>query len=563
MKIPKIPIIGLCLVGLLPACHVGAQSSSTAAALTTSTTTKTTKATSGTATTLSISSGSASGTEVTLPADAVAAGTSVSLAQSTAPNEFSSLPYSAASVPISLSGKDSSGAAVSKLLHPMTMTLSISSSALALAVEKTNANICVVAKTVATDRFVWRNSKLTIASGKVRFTSMYMGTYQLIYCGSESVSGFADAEESVTDELRQFDVTIDSSMYGYGATQYCIGVVASQKNNFQSLGTTTQVPDQTLFATQADITGSVMTVSITVPVSKVDFSVSDVYLGFVASPASTTCSFAAGSVFMQFPPYIRVLGFKLSADNLTKNTNLAGTVGTGAYTLVRKYLKAGMPTGASVQDQLPATPKIVCVRGDSQEKAGAGFATLQLASTGFTEGTSVMLDIPTYGDVTKTQVDLYEGGDCLNPSQDATVTTETHVLLTAESSDTAPAAYHVLGTSVTLHVDATSQKLVTNNMVCLFALPAGTINSVWKNSISNIDIDTLSQNFLLMWSIPLDTATSILLPWETPLTTNQSPAYDFLISAACDNLTVPPVYFQSKSFASPLNLSGAFGKAGS
>ncbi len=561
MKISMFPIIGLCLIGILPACHVSSQNSSTAVTATASTA-KTTKTTSGTATTLSISSGSASGTEVTLPADAVAAGTSVSLAQSTVPVEFSSLPYSAASAPISLSGKDASGAAVSKLTHPMTLSISVSSSALTLAVEKTNANICVLLKTLATDRFVWRNAQLTIASGKVRFTSIYMGIYQVVYCGAESVMGFSEADESVTDELRQFDVTIDSGMYGYGATQYCIGVVASQKNNFQSLGTTTQVPDQTLYATQADITGGLVTVSITVPVSKVDLSVSDVYLGFVASPASTTCSFAAGSVFAQFPPYIRVLGFKLSADNLAKNTNLAGTVGTGAYGLVRKYLKAGMPIGANVQDQLPATPKTICVRGDSQEKAGASFAALPLTSTGFTEGSAIILDIPTYGDITKTELELYEGEDCLNPSQDATVITESHVLLTAESSDTEPAAYHVLGTSITLHVDETSQKLVPNNTVCLFALPGGTINSVWKNSVSNIDINTLSQNFILRWSVTLDTATSILLPWEAPMTANEPPTYDFLISAACDNLTVPPVYFQSKSFASPLDLSGVFGKDG-
>ncbi len=133
------------------------------------------------------------GATVTVPAGAMAEGSTIAAAPATAPAEFATAAeVSVASGALSVTATDKAGAATPQALLPLTLAIDLTVAALALgAVEKIPTNLCVFAKSTAGELLVWRNAALAVdATGKSgTLASKWFGTFQLYYCGTVAVPG--------------------------------------------------------------------------------------------------------------------------------------------------------------------------------------------------------------------------------------------------------------------------------------------------------------------------------------------------------------------------------------
>lgn len=162
------------------------------------------------ATVLAIEAGSLKNAKVTLPADSVASGSSVTAKKGTAPTGFTTNSnVSTASEPMVVSGTDSSGNALSESSSPMTLQIPISALTLSaylnnlFAVEKIDANLCILLSDVDSNLFVWRREKIALLSQVAYLSSKKFGTYQAAYCGTETIESFTDTAESAPSEKSQ------------------------------------------------------------------------------------------------------------------------------------------------------------------------------------------------------------------------------------------------------------------------------------------------------------------------------------------------------------------------
>ena len=126
------------------------------------------------------------GAQLDMPAGDMVAGAKISLATTTVPAEISAVAdASPASIAIQIAGSLADGTAVAQLPAPFSVSLDISPTAALTAVEKTNANLCVVAKGIDNTLKVWRFASLAVdeATKKVVFHSIWLGAFRALYCG--------------------------------------------------------------------------------------------------------------------------------------------------------------------------------------------------------------------------------------------------------------------------------------------------------------------------------------------------------------------------------------------
>ncbi len=168
-----------------------------------------------------------SGSEVTIQPGALAVGANVTVAKAETPSEFSSTGLSSGSSAVDISGTSPTGEALTVATSPMTIALSVDGGAsLALKPEANADQLCVVLKAKAGGLYVWRRSGINYedAAKKASVQSLHFGTYQVVYCGAEPLSGFNDASlAGITGEDKAtLEVSIPSRYKSqYGAAKVC------------------------------------------------------------------------------------------------------------------------------------------------------------------------------------------------------------------------------------------------------------------------------------------------------------------------------------------------------
>ena len=136
------------------------------------------------------------GSSVAIAAGTVAAGTQVTVQKAAAPAEFAAA-GSTASSPVQVSATNADGTPASQVATPMTVNLAVSSSpSLTLAAAAVADNLCVLLKVSSNGSlYVWRRSALTYDANShlAKISTRFFGTFQVVYCGSDTLAGFADA----------------------------------------------------------------------------------------------------------------------------------------------------------------------------------------------------------------------------------------------------------------------------------------------------------------------------------------------------------------------------------
>jgi hypothetical protein len=134
-----------------------------------------------------------------IPVGALEVGAKVSIEQVADPADFSSL-YAAApkaSAAIQLAAQKADGTALDAASGQLQLALSYDPALALAAVEKTAANLCVLAQTKE-KKYLWRSSQLLNNDSKktVNIYTKYFGVYQVVYCGTAALEGFEEAVAS-------------------------------------------------------------------------------------------------------------------------------------------------------------------------------------------------------------------------------------------------------------------------------------------------------------------------------------------------------------------------------
>ena len=360
----------------------------------------------GVATTLAISSGSATGTEIIIDDGALEAGTSIALDRVEQPAEFAAFTsengdgessFTKASSAIEVTGSNSDSSP--SLATPMTIAIpydGTTSLKLFLAgVAKTAANICVIHKSSSGELFAFRGSLLQIDSAeeKIRFKSSTFGVYQLFFCGANTPSGIGDAGEkgisgpppgadpttfSSYGGETSLQLSIDSSNYGSSSSKYCLLVASDSDLSVINAG-------------EYSISGSSMDLSLDIDLSNVGDEASLV-IALLMQSGSHSCSFQQGDTIDNTVGYDHSYRFKTSKKSLHEGS-ANGTFGTGTYALTDRTIVVGSPD--TVSSESPFAVNNVCVSGISQNEEGNVLART-FVNTQFsgTPGESINVSIP-------------------------------------------------------------------------------------------------------------------------------------------------------------------------
>jgi len=185
--------------------------------------------------TLQISRGAAAGTTVSFAPGSLEIDTSVLAEVVEQPESFSVGGIAKSSPAVSVSASKG-GESILTLSSPLSITVPIDTLALNSfdLILRSNDNLCMFLQSGG-DLFVWRKSSITLtaADGKAlaKVNSKRLGTFQLVYCGSESLPGFKDASEEKLDAGNEHTLTFNSSLYGLGQEKLCAGAVSFTKGD--------------------------------------------------------------------------------------------------------------------------------------------------------------------------------------------------------------------------------------------------------------------------------------------------------------------------------------------
>ena len=140
---------------------------------------------------------SGDGAAATFPPGTLALGTTATVGKVDVPSEFASLTDAPdASLAIEVKGVKDGKAVTTELATPFTLQIDLTVVPAAALDEqaKTEANLCVVAKSSAGVLYVWRKSNLTYASSKVTVSTKYFGIFQVRYCGDLGLEAYTTVE---------------------------------------------------------------------------------------------------------------------------------------------------------------------------------------------------------------------------------------------------------------------------------------------------------------------------------------------------------------------------------
>ena len=313
------------------------------------------------ATSLSISNGSAAGTNVNMPPGALPTGSTLAIGPAATPEVFDLDNVESAGASIELTATSSSGESITELSSPMTLSLPISGTSLAL-VAKSDDNLCVFLS-VDSSLIVWRKADITIGSleGKrvAQISSLKLGIFRLVYCGTESLSGFQDANDAgaAGGTSSVVSLTIDTGTYGLGANKICVAALAvsdpdSENNDDDG-------PDIMMGGGQITVSGSEETVEFDAYTSVLNTDAESV-LGLLYIDSSQSCPDGTPTATFDSSnlSFVNVLAFPLDRTTLEENEQVDISIGSGDFSLAQVDLTPKSP---------PSSDQDVCVTFKNKE----------------------------------------------------------------------------------------------------------------------------------------------------------------------------------------------------
>ncbi len=488
---------------------------------------------SGSPSTLAITDGSASGTSVNIPQGALPEGSQLTLDRVSSPTNFSGLTdssgqsLSSASSAVSLSAKDSSGNSINKLSAPMTLQIPYTGGSGLVTIEQKVENLCLFMESPL-GSFIWRKSDLTVdtTASKVTMSTIYLGTYQLFYCGSkdnfttEKLEEAADQSDVVSNVL---SLSVDLAKYKHNATHFCSLLLDQQ-------GTTEQPTFFVLEAKDMEISSSATSLSIVLDRSKVTDS-QTILVAIAGQTASQSCPTTTGSnLDVNNFKYDRAISFRFSGSNF-KAQGAARVLGESPYLIKQAKITVGLPSSLSSisQDTSGLSNQELCIRVPGDYSLGNFEASDNLANNGlfknsqnnvtFDVGVSTATDVPEIN---------YQFGALCDGNDDSYTTTS----LGKKEID---GSYHLFPTKLALSVVSSDIKTafqthlgISIDNVCLQVFDGNCLSSI---SAPNDTSGTTSCKALVKTEGSLGTDLQFYLPVDdTKKDSSGVPLYDVQIS---------------------------------
>ncbi|MDD9951507.1 MAG: hypothetical protein OXT67_08080 [Zetaproteobacteria bacterium] len=331
---------------------------------------------SGQATSLSISDGSASGTEVEIPAGELPEGTTLELDRVEAPSQFTDLAeeggdgetkFATASSAISIEAGDTE-----ELTNAMSLSIPYSGANLALfllAVEKSTSNLCILHLSKAGQMYVFRNELVSVDSEnrKIKFSSKTFGIYQAIFCGNKEVAdSVADAGTQQIAGVPPGSDTKSFSSYGgefplkivaNGSTVGAVGKHLCFMIGFDRVGSDGAVSgDSVIHAVQSGaLSAENITLDLTINTKDIPDRARP-FVSFLVQDNSGKCGYSRGDTFSASnkPEYAQAYVYPTTKKYLSQE-KLQIELGKDAYELRSFKLTIGSPSGdTSVDTSAPA-----------------------------------------------------------------------------------------------------------------------------------------------------------------------------------------------------------------
>jgi hypothetical protein len=299
--------------------------------------------------TLQISRGAAAGTTVSFVPGSLEIDTSVLAEVVEQPTNFSVGGVAKSSPAISVSASKS-GESILTLSSPLSISVPVDTLALDSfnLILRSNDNLCMFLQS-GSDLFVWRKSAITLttAEGKslAKVSSKRLGTFQLVYCGTEALPGFKDASEEKLGADNAHTLTFNSALYGLSQEKLCAGVVSFAKENDSK--------DSDLYSLGGKSTamtgGGNISLSITLDTTKL-VTGGEAAVVFMLLGASETCVFEkAGLIPSGSIVHKGLYAWGVSYTDVSKN--LSGAFGDSRYPL--SALKGSIAEAAESQSLPP------------------------------------------------------------------------------------------------------------------------------------------------------------------------------------------------------------------
>ncbi|MBQ49819.1 MAG: hypothetical protein CMP10_20730 [Zetaproteobacteria bacterium] len=147
---------------------------------------------------IEVTSGDLAGTALNINRGTLSVGTVVEIASITQPEVFTNTEVNEASPAVAIVAVDEDGEKVLEANNPMTITLPIKITGL----NSSTDQLCMLlAPSAAITPIVWRRSALTVENNAVSVKTINFGIFQVVYCGTEFMSGFDEAKDETEPTL--------------------------------------------------------------------------------------------------------------------------------------------------------------------------------------------------------------------------------------------------------------------------------------------------------------------------------------------------------------------------
>lgn len=367
-------------------------------------------------TSLSITEGKAKGSNISVPPGALSTGTTLSLEPVLTPDSFNLSAVNGKGAAIKVVAKSSGGAEVTSLASPMTLSLPVQALSLSLfsLVTQSDDNLCVLLSS-GSSLIVWRAADITIAtldgSKVAQISSLKLGTFQLVYCGNETLAGFQDASEAgaAGGSYSSVSVTLDTSTYGFGANKVCIAALADSTPD----GTDDNGPDIMMGGGEITVDNTSKTVTFDAYTSVAPSgSQSFLVLLYIDSTMSCPDNTPTNNFDTTAIQFVNLVGFPLELTTLNSNPTYSIAIGSGTYS----FMSVSMQVGTV---QTPFTDNDLCVQIENKTNGPyfAEYSSSLVYSTSTIDGLatrSYFVPAPSAGTADQYSSRVTIGGTCYN-----------------------------------------------------------------------------------------------------------------------------------------------------
>ncbi|MBQ49820.1 MAG: hypothetical protein CMP10_20735 [Zetaproteobacteria bacterium] len=200
---------------------------------------------------IEVTSGDLAGTTLNINTGTLSVGTVIEIASTAQPQAFATTEVNEASPPIAIVALDEDGQQVLEANSPMTITLPVK--AAGLNNSSTDQLCMLLAPSADLTPIVWRRSALTVENNTVSVKTVNFGVFQVVYCGTEFMSGFDEAKDETAPtvvikssqdpgptQATTINLTVTFSEKVTGFILSDITVTGGTAGNFQGSGQTYQ-----------------------------------------------------------------------------------------------------------------------------------------------------------------------------------------------------------------------------------------------------------------------------------------------------------------------------------